>query len=203
MRAAALVKKARLGQPDMFLTLTVNPSFGKSPEDRARRLAKAWPKLRAATRKRYGYAKIPFIAVFEKTKAGEPHLHILLRCKWISQKWLSAQMQYLTGAPIVDIRRISNVRRIANYLAKYVGSSPTRFKGCKRYWCSQDYDLPDPAPSFQDERPVLETTIYRWGMLEYFRAATLLHWFPWKRRGKKTWFYNPYAFVREPERPTN
>jgi len=203
MRAAALVKKARLGQPDTFLTLTVNPAHGASPEDRARRLAKAWPKLRALACREYGYAKIPFIAVFEKTKAGEPHLHLLLRCRWLKQTWLSRQMNILMGAPIVDIRRISNIRRVANYLAKYVGSSPTRFKGCKRYWCSQDYDLPDPQAVEDDRPPILETTVYRAGIVEYLRYAALYRWEVWKVERGKYWLGNPWSFVNEPRRPSN
>jgi len=204
MRAADLVKKARLGQPNTFMTLTVNPSRGFSPDDRARRLAKAWRKLRALACKKYGYKRIPFLAVFEKHKSGEPHLHILARVKWIDQDWLSRTMALLTGAPIVDIRRVRSRQAIAAYITKYVGKDPTRFKFSKRYWCSQDWDLPDPNPWQSDRRPILETLVFRGTIHEYFHEACRLGWGVYEIVGAVYWF-SPLQWAREhkPPRPVN
>lgn len=153
MRARQLIRSAFMGRPDMFLTLTVNPARFHDAHERARMLARAWRLLRLRAMRKYKYKSLPFLAVFEKTKAGEPHLHILLRCKWMSQRWLSEQMDALIGAPIVDVRRVDGVKKIAAYVAKYVGKDPTRFVGAKRYWSSQDYELPDPR---EDENPPWE-----------------------------------------------
>ena len=140
IRLRQLKGLARAGLPDTFLTLTVNPAYGLTPDERARGLAKAWRLIRKRAMRRYGYKAIPFLAVFEKTKRGEPHLHILMRVKWLDQRWVSKVMEALIGAPIVDIRRIQSVRKAAAYIAKYVGKDPSAFEGCKRYWRSQDWE---------------------------------------------------------------
>lgn len=138
-RKSRLKSEAFRGSPNTFITLTVNPAVGLDRNDRARRLAIAWRKIRRRAVKGWGNEKIPFIAVFEATEEGEPHLHILARSKWIDQKWLSAELEEHIGAPIVDIRRIKSKRQAANYVAKYIGKDPESFEGCKRYWRSLDY----------------------------------------------------------------
>lgn len=143
MRKAQLVAQALNGQPNTFITLTSNPHVGKTPEFRARLLVKAWRKIRREACKKYGYKSLPFMAVFEATEAGEPHLHILAYVKWLDQSWLSARMRRHANAPIVDIRRIQDQGRAAHYVAKYVGKEPHHFKGTKRYWCSLDWNIPD------------------------------------------------------------
>ncbi len=132
---------ARSGSPNTFVTLTVNPAYGASPARRARSLARAWPKVVKAAKKKYGYKSIPYLCVFEATKKGEPHLHILCRVKWIDQRWLSDQMRRLINAPIVDIRRVRSPGQAAHYISKYVGKEPGHFESCKRYWRTQDYEL--------------------------------------------------------------
>lgn len=144
MRKARLVSECLAGAPNTFITLTANPRIGNSQEYRARLLVKAWRTIRRLALKKYGYKTIPFMAVFEATKKGEPHLHILARVKWLDQAWISGQMNYLTKSPIVDIRRIKDPNKMANYVAKYVGKDPHHFKGTKRYWRSLDYLAPDP-----------------------------------------------------------
>lgn len=141
MRVAQLRRLAMSGHPMTFITLTVNPHNFDSPEDRARRLADAWRKTVKAACRKYQYKTIEFLAVFEKTKAGEPHLHILSRVKWLDQGWLSARMNEYIGAPIVDIRRIDNAGRAAAYISKYLGKDPHQFGTCKRYWTSRNWDM--------------------------------------------------------------
>lgn len=134
----ALIKS---GKPNTFITLTVNPATNLDPAHRARALARAWPKVVKAAKKKYGYKSIPYICVFEATQKGEPHLHILCRVKWIDQHWLSDQMRRLIGAFMVDIRRVRSTDQAAHYISKYVGKEPGHFNSCKRYWRTQDYEL--------------------------------------------------------------
>ena len=141
-RRAALRAQALDGKPTKFITLTVNPARGHSPDHRARMLVRAWRLIRLRAIRKYSLKSFPFIAVFEATQAGEPHLHILARVPWISQRWLSAQMAELTDAPIVDIRQIKDAKKAANYVAKYIGKDPHSFNRCKRYWASHDYKRP-------------------------------------------------------------
>lgn len=89
--------------------------------------------------------KLPFMAFFERTEAGWPHLHILCTANWIDQAWLSAQTAELLNSPIVDVRRIRTVRGVASYVTKYVTKSLVKFDTLKRYYSSRKYD-PRPKP---------------------------------------------------------
>lgn len=117
--------------------------------------------------RRYKWRKLPFLAVFEATKLGWPHLHILLRSGFIEQRWLSEQMADLIQSPIVDIRLARSPQQIASYCAKYVGKDTGKFGTSKRYWQSQDYDLrpkhvreKDPLPGFGWERETI--SLHQW-----------------------------------------
>ncbi len=127
------------GSPNTFITLTVNPNLYMSPSARAQELAHAWRRVRRRAMKVFDLKALPFLAVFEQTKRGEPHLHILCRVRWIPQTWLSEQMNAEIGAPIVDIRRVQDGAEAIRYVAKYIGKQPHRFDGVKRYWRSQDF----------------------------------------------------------------
>jgi hypothetical protein len=138
------------GQPDKFITLTVNPSWGESPYQRARALADAWRTVVRLAKTKYRIKSLPYLCVFEACKSGEPHLHILARVKWISHSWLREQMRRLINAPIVEIEEVKNKKKLAFYISKYIGKDPQRFQTCKRYWCTRDYQLttyePQPPP---------------------------------------------------------
>lgn len=86
-----------------------------------------------------GRVSIHYLAVFEATKAGEPHLHILARAPYIPQEWLSQQMRQIAGSPIVDIRKVKSNQHAAHYVTKYVGKRAHRFATCKRYWRTTDW----------------------------------------------------------------
>lgn len=149
-RKKQVVALAKSGNPNTFITLTVNPAYGATPYERARRLADAWRTIVRLVKAKYGYAELPYFCVFEATKNGEPHLHILCRVKWISQKWLSEQMRELMMAPVVDIRRVRDKSKLTYYISKYMGKDPHRFKTCKRYWTTRDWEQtkfePEPPP---------------------------------------------------------
>lgn len=140
-RASALSRFAVDGAPTTFLTLTVNPAVGESPDTRAQALSDAFKVIIKRARRRFTKEAIEYLAVFEETKRGEPHLHILLRAPFIPQRWLSEQMNELISAPVVDIRRVGHKRNAARYVAKYVGKGPKPFAAMKRYWSSKGYDL--------------------------------------------------------------
>lgn len=138
-RKARLVHEAKNGRPNTFITLTVRRRAHWPADYAARRLAAAWRKVRAEFLRRNGHGSLPFLCVFEKTKKGYPHLHIVARCSWIDQKWLSKRMKYLIDSPVVDVRRVYGPNLVEHYISKYISKDPTRFAGTKRYWRSQDY----------------------------------------------------------------
>lgn len=138
-RAKGLIMEVREGKPQRFITLTVNPLWFETPEERARKLVAAWRLIRRRFLAERPNAVVEFMAVFERTKAGEPHLHIAQRGSFMPQKWLSNQMAELLGAKVVDIRYIRDQKRVALYVAKYIGKEPFQFGSLKRYWRSKNY----------------------------------------------------------------
>lgn len=145
-RSRQLVAQAHGGAPTTFLTLTSRRKPELTPYDAAMNLSRAWRLLRLRIMRHRKLKNLPFLAVFEATQNGWPHLHILLRSIWIDQRWISAQMAELADAPVVDIQRIRNRAQVNAYVAKYVGKAPHKFGSAKRYWQSRDYDLRPAQP---------------------------------------------------------
>jgi hypothetical protein len=140
--------KAFNGSPDMFLTLTKAPVEGQTPDQAAEAFVVEWRSLRQFLRRRLERPNLTFLAVFEAHESGWPHLHILLRSKYISRELIKEWWEARTGSYQVDIRRVHNPRQRASYVSKYVAKRPSQFGSCKRFWCSQDWDPPkkiDPA----------------------------------------------------------
>jgi len=83
--------------------------------------------------------RIAWFGFMERTQAGEPHVHILLRAPFIPQDWISEQMERLISAPIVWIEAIEHVGKAVRYVTKYVGKAPAQFGRLKRYWQSLNW----------------------------------------------------------------
>lgn len=172
-RQAQLIRTAQEGKPDTLITITVNPAFGESPAHRAALLADAWRAFRRKHTREHPTDPLPFLAVFERTQLGEPHLHIIARVRWIPQAELARFMGERIAAPVCDIRRVRSVRGVARYVAKYVAKDPARFGTCKRYWNTPGWsswrahhrqDLRERGTRFQVSRQTV------W---EYLKEATL------------------------------
>jgi hypothetical protein len=100
-RQEKLIDLGKAGKPTRFLNLTSRRKRGLSANIAAKRLVwsfqtamKRWQRISKAHRAEY-------LIVFEGTKMGWPHLHVLWRGPWIDQKWLSAQMHDLHDSPVV------------------------------------------------------------------------------------------------------
>lgn len=139
IRYSWLKRDARAGNPNLFVTLTSRVRPGITPDEAARRLVCAWRLVRAAAKRHYPGEKWEFLAVFEQTKQGWPHLHILTRGRWLDQAWLSEKMRRLDDSPVVDVRRIRSQGQVAAYVAKYVSKATAAFRGCKRYFASRGF----------------------------------------------------------------
>jgi hypothetical protein len=140
-RRNQLIAYAIDGRPNKFLTLTSKRQDGLSPITAARDLARAWRLVRLRLLRHYKLDALPFVAVFEKTKLGWPHLHILLRSRFLDQRLISTWMQELTGAPIVHIEALDDPKKAVRYCAKYISKDSEKFGTCKRYWSSRDYRI--------------------------------------------------------------
>ncbi len=181
---------AYAGRPTTFLTLTVNPAWFADRNVRARELVHAWQLLRKRILRRPGVERLPFLAVVEATKAGEPHLHVLMRAPFIPQAWLSKQMQELIGARIVDIRRVDSVGRAAAYISKYLGKAPTKWQGCKRYWRSQDWAPKDFMIGDDNNGASISYSIFP-GPLRDLLGMLLVHMFTIDRREREWVVFRP------------
>lgn len=93
---------------------------------------------------------VPYFAFLEKTKRGEPHLHILLRLPFVPQDWISEQMADLARSPVVWIEAIKGAKHAVAYVTKYVTKAPAQWGNKKRYWRSRNWMI---NQSDQDERP--------------------------------------------------
>jgi len=164
LRKRALVAIALSGEPQRFLTLTVSPDKYSSPAERLQKLSWAWRTVVKRLRRKYGRDSVEYFVVVEETKKGEPHLHILLRGKFLPQKELSEAMSDLIGAPIVYIEKVSSNKKVARYVAKYVGKKPAQFGTSKRYWQSVGYS---PHELYSD--PTIPADFTKW---EVFRHAS-------------------------------
>lgn len=137
---------ARKGEPNLFLTLTCKPGRFASPHDAARDMKRGLVLLRRRIQRKWGVKNLPFIVVYEKTQAGWPHMHLLLRAPYMHWKVLRAMWQELTGAHQVDVRFIKNKSQVLFYVTKYIGKALHAFEGCKRWWRSHNYNVIEEAP---------------------------------------------------------
>lgn len=178
---------AASGEPNKLLTLTVNPSTGRDPTHRRYLLADAWKKLHKRILRFMKWKQLPYMWFCEATKRGEPHLHILLRCEYIPQDWLSRQMGELLASPIVDIRKVHGSAGAIRYVTKYVTKEPAQFGRAKRYFASRDWRVnqgDDVEPYKLDKTGV---TVVRGSWREALQERV---------RGRWTWETLPDGWIR-------
>jgi hypothetical protein len=102
-----------------FLTLTLDPARIPPDADPVKYIrGEVWAKFRTYLKREYGKVVV-YIAVLEFTKAGVPHLHVLVD-RYIPQAWISRAWDALGGGRIVYIERVHDMHRMARYLAKYL-----------------------------------------------------------------------------------
>jgi len=171
LRKRQLMAQAAAGDPNRFVTLTVNPSHLDNPAARLEALAWAWRTVVKRLRREHKGKPIEYLVVVEETKAGEPHLHILLRSPFIPHHQLSQYMAELINAPIVDIRSVRGSRHVVNYVAKYIAKKPAQFGSSKRYWQSRNYQLEDDYE--QDETAAQFSP---WAAFHQDERLLLLYW---------------------------
>jgi hypothetical protein len=114
----ALAQAVHAANPNRLMTLTVNPKLSENPElawlDTRRKCPELFRTLRARG------IRLEYLKITETTKKGFPHYHCLLRSDYIPQPVLRAAWKHLTGADIVDIRKITKHFAAFTYLMKYL-----------------------------------------------------------------------------------
>jgi hypothetical protein len=141
--------QAAQGDPNKFITITSRYRPEEmTPSAAAQQLVHAWRMVVQRGKREKLFKDMQYIAVFELTKQGWPHLHILARCSFVHQAWLAARMQQYADSPICHVRAVKGKSRAAWYVAKYTAKAPEKFMGCKRYWRTKGYD---PTPGKSDK----------------------------------------------------
>jgi hypothetical protein len=137
---AAIRNRAESLNLKYFLTLTLDPKKLEHPKFAVPHLRLCFNKFREYLKRKYGVAP-SFISVLEFTKAGVPHLHVLLD-RYIEQRWVSSVWDKLGGGRIVFIKQVT-VQKVSRYLSKYLTkelllSAP---KGTRRITCARSIKL--------------------------------------------------------------
>ena len=126
-----------------MVTLTADVNAFPDAFSAARRLAWAFPKLIAAIRKRYPGETFEYLAIWERTRQGFPHLHVALTGPFIPQRWLSSLWASLAASPVVDVRHLGTPGGTGRYLAKYLAKDPDPFLQGRAFRASRGF-FPEP-----------------------------------------------------------
>lgn len=161
-----VMNAARRGKPNIFMTLTSKNGCFATPDEAARDMKRALVLLRRRIQRRWGIEKLPFIVVFERTKKGWPHMHLLLRGKYMHWRVLRGMWEELTGSHQVDVRFIKKHTQVLFYVTKYIGKELAAFAGCKRWWRSHNYNVVDEDPyQLQPLGSWMEKISIEWGVI--------------------------------------
>lgn len=132
-----------------LMTLTCNPRGYQTPDEAFLRMSVALNSFFKRVRRQWPDAQIEYFAVWERTKKGWPHVHLLMRAPYLPQRWVSGVWNELTGAKVVDIRRVYQAATAIHYIAKYLSKDPQVPPGYKRYRSSRHFFapfVPEPPP---------------------------------------------------------
>jgi len=117
-KAVELGFRVELAKPNKLITLTVNPSTHSSPREAFNATRRELAELAKVIRREV--KEFEYVRILEITKKGWPHYHLVARSSYIKQAWISQVWNGLTGAPIVDIRKIRRLDQVAKYVMKYL-----------------------------------------------------------------------------------
>ena len=143
------------GEPERLITLTCKPDELFTPRQQVKKMKQAFSRLIQKLRRKYGL--LEYLAVWELTKAGMPHVHVLQRGTFIQKQELSDFWNDLTGAYIVDIKKIKSQDQVANYVMKYltkaIAEMSTTFSGIRVIQRSKNWILEKHKYLFDRDHP--------------------------------------------------
>jgi len=171
---------AMSGQPERFITLTLRAQKKLTAKYQARIIKDAFTKLVKDIRHDYG--EMEYLMVFELTKQGTPHVHIMQRGAFIPKGWLSRKWQKYTGSFIVDIKSIRDPRDVSRYMMKYLGKALSdvarELHGMRIIQRSKKWIIPEVAKELEGDTPidddVLEWTFCTFRPYEVVDRATMI-----------------------------
>lgn len=140
------------------MTLTVNPRDHADPDEAFKAASLAINRLMKILRRKWPTHRVEYGLVWEKTKKGWPHAHLLIRAPFIPQAFLSRTWQRLSGAKVVDIRLVRTEGQAAAYVSKYVSKQPAVPPGYRRYRFSFAYAAAAPRQRLTNLLSIREWT---------------------------------------------
>lgn len=167
-----LLRRLRSSNVSTLITLTANPSSSSCPDEAFSLLSQAIPHLVKRIKRQFPSAPFEYVLIWERTKQGWPHAHILARSCYLPQRWVSRQWAELVGARIVDIRTVRSVGGAVHYVSKYLSKDPYAPYGMKRWRTSRAF-FPEPGGLLGQSRPTNATWHTR-----YLHWTDLLHEYP-------------------------
>ena len=141
-----LLRRLSKTDPNLFITLTTSTLTAPSPDEAFNRANEAISPLIKRWRRRFPNDRVEYFLVWERTKAGWPHAHVLLKAPPVPKRWLSRTWRELTGSYIVDLQQVSSAVHAAGYLAKYLAKDPQVPAGARRWRRSAAFFVKDSAP---------------------------------------------------------
>lgn len=179
-----VISEAIAGKPRRLLTLTVSSTQYPDPAEAASALKRGLRLLRLRLQRHPTLEDFSFLAVFEAHKSGAPHLHLLVRGKFLPWQKLRQWWEEITGSTHIDIRAIKGRKDAARYVAKYLGKDLHAFPGCKRYWRSHGYPKPANDNELPTRNPVRPIRLE----IPFYEALDRLEWQGWtvtRKRGRR------------------
>lgn len=161
-----LVWLAIEARPTTFMTLTCNPAPRESFDEAFRFLGARFGDLIQRLRRANPGEEIEYLAVWERTKKGWPHLHVLLRAPYLPQARISSLWKELTASPIVDIRAAHDPRRDAFYVAKYLTKEGSDFIPGRKWQASARFFHEPFRPTRDRPAQVGKWSVWRGDALE-------------------------------------
>ena len=169
-------------RPNRFLTLTCNPAAFHSPTHAYAHMSRMFTRLIKHANRHLVRTPITYFLVWERTRAGWPHIHALLKSDYLAQAYLSKLWAHYTGARVVDIRPVKYQPHMKSYLEKYITKNLAAPKGFKRFRASRDA-LGPALPKWSSPGDPPYTWRFLWlsmqmtyGFLE--GEGYIMHWLP-------------------------
>ncbi|MBA7549430.1 hypothetical protein ES705_41911 [subsurface metagenome] len=154
-KRAIWIERLAAGKPEREITLTCPLGKFASPRLAAMAMKVAWRTLATKIRKQWG--PLEYALVFELTKNGTPHMHILCRGSYIAQKWISRWWNKLGIGPVVYIQSVKGEKLHAahacKYLAKANGQSARVLAPLRIIQTSSNYELEQPKKTLPEKYP--------------------------------------------------
>lgn len=136
--------KCQNAEPNRLVTLTISTREWENPRAAFHGTKSKVTQLAVKLRRRY--EEFEYFKVLEVTKKGWPHYHLIVRSPYIPQREISDEWNRLTGAHIVDVRKIHKPSDVYFYIVKYLAKqkyipwTDRRVSWSKRFFLPDDFE---------------------------------------------------------------